>query len=636
MEDQRDEIKERIDIVDLVSEYVPLKKRGANYIGLCPFHNEKTPSFSVNPGRGFFHCFGCHKGGDIFTFMMEIENIEFKEALEILAGRAGVTLKKRNLDFENKEVKDFKERLFEVNELAKEYFKETLFKKESKNAQEYIRERKINSESLKNFEIGYSDGNVYEHLKRKGYLDKEIIESGLCYKRDSDEKIIDRFWGRVIFPIKDISGNVLGFGGRNIEKDSKYAKYINTSDTPIYNKGNHLFGLNIARKYCKEQLIVVEGYMDVVSLHQAGIKNAVAALGTALTDMQANLIKSRTKEVITCYDSDEAGTAANLRGINVLHNKKIEARVIRLGDSKDPDEYILKHGMTSFKNKIDEAITGINFKIEVLKRDLNLDKPEDKINFLKGLAKIIADIPNRLEQDVYMEEAARKYKITKDSILLEVNKEIRRKENEREKIKRQNIYRQNFIQNKENEEKENINTDEVNQNQNISKIDQKIYKFMIQNAKREEIIIYIMLFNKEYIEYLKEQDIAKYMLNKKNKKTVEYIFKEFEKAKNEEKELKFENILSNTEDKDVIEKITKIGMNEVEGFKVKETLKDIIDIFKKQELNIEKEKITKRLNEINLALGAITDEKDKEILYEEKEKLGDALKNNIAKSIKLK
>lgn len=635
MEDQRDEIKQRIDIVDLINEYVPLKKRGSNYIGLCPFHNEKTPSFSVNPARGFFHCFGCHKGGDIFTFLMEIENIEFKEALEILAGRAGVTLKKSNFSYEKPEVKDFKERLLEVNTLAKDYYKKMLYDPKSKKVQDYVRERKINRESLEEFELGYSDGNVYEFLKRKGYTDKEIIESGLCYKRD-DGKVIDRFWGRLIFPIKDIMGNVLAFGGRNLDKDSKYAKYINTSDTPIYNKGHHLFGLNLARQYCKEKLIIVEGYMDVLSLHQAGVKNAVAALGTALTDMQANLIKSRTKEVLTCYDSDEAGTNANIRGINVLHNKKIEARVIILGNEKDPDEYILKHGLTSFENKIDEAITGINFKIEVLKRNLNLDDPQDRIKFLKGLAKIIAEIPNRLEQDVYMEEAARKYKITKDSILLEVNKEMRRKKQQDEKLKKQNMFRENYRLNKE---KENANVKNANSgilenaaNVNISEEQKTIYRYMVQNVKREELVIYILLFNKEFVDLLKEKDILKYILNKKNKKTIKYILEKYE----ENPEIEIQNLITETEDKEIIENITKIGMNEIEEFKAEENLKDILDIFERQELNIEKDRITKKLNELSLILSTTTDENKKKEIEEEKNKLMENLRENIAKSIRRK
>ena len=604
MEDQRDEIKQKIDIVDLINEYVPLKKRGSNYIGLCPFHNEKTPSFTVNPRGGFYHCFGCGKGGDIFTFVMDIENIDFKESLEILAGRAGVTLKKGNFNFEKPEVKEAKDRLYEINYLAKEYFKKTLFDSKSKEAQAYIRERKMNKESLDSFEIGYSDGKVYEFLKRKGFLDKEIIDSGICYKRD-DGKIVDRFFRRVIFPIKDIRGNVIAFSGRNIEKDSKYAKYINTSDTPIYNKGNHLFGLNIAKKYCKEKIILVEGNMDVISLHKVGVKNAVAALGTALTEMQANLLKSRTKEVLTCYDSDEAGIKATLRGIEILNNKKVDVRVINLGDIKDPDEFILKNGLTAFNMKVDEAEPAIMFKIDIIKKNIDINSPEGKLDFLRKLSKIISEIPNRLEQEVYVAEAARKYKISNEAILSEVNKFIRKKRDEEEKYKRNKNFRQNVFNNSM--EKENI--EKIKKDENINK-----NKYLKINEKREELVIYILLFYKSCLKRLKDENILQYILNEENKKTIKYILDEYEK----EEDINIKNLISRTNDEEIIKKITKVGVNEIFEFKEEEALEDIIKTFKTQKERKEKDKITKRLNELKV-LNANSEEEFEKIKKEKNE-----------------
>lgn len=617
MEDnQIEEIKQRIDIVDLINEYVPLKKRGSNYIGLCPFHNEKTPSFTVNPTKNFYHCFGCGKGGNVYNFLMDIENIDFKEALEILAGRAGVELQRKTFTYEDKKEISFKERLMEINELAKNYYKETLYKPSSKKAQEYIRERKLTNDSLNTFEIGYSDGNVYEFLKRKGYTDKEIESSGICYKRD-DGKFIDRFWGRVIFPIKDIRGNVLAFGGRNIEKDSKYAKYINTSDTPIYNKGHHLFGMDIARKYSRDQIILVEGYMDVISLHQAGIKNAVAPLGTALTDMQANLVKSRAKEVLTCYDSDEAGTEANLRGIDVLHNKKIEARVINLGDAKDPDEYINKYGLISFKQKIDEAVTGIMFKIDVLKRRINIDTPQGKIEFLTELAKIIADIPNKLEQEVYIDEASKKYHISKEAISLEVNKAIRIKLDNIEKEKKQNEFRNNFQKEKD-RIKENKNVD-INENNEIEDtVDPKniLQKYAAQNIKREELIIYILLNYKELVEDMFKENILKYILNEDNKKCIKYILEEYKK----DPEIDIQKLIADAKDEKILKNLTKIGMTDIENFKAKEVFLDILNTFKNQVLNFKKENIINRINTLTDKISVETKEDEIKKLKAEKEK----------------
>lgn len=597
MEDQRDEIKQKIDIVDLINEYVPLKKRGSNYIGLCPFHNEKTPSFTVNPRGGFYHCFGCGKGGDIFTFIMDMENIEFKEALEILAGRAGVTLKKFNFNYEKPEEKNFKERILEVNELAKEYFKQTLYKPETKEAQEYIRKRKMNKESLENFDIGYSDGKVYDFLKRKGYLDKEIIESGVCYKRD-DGKIIDRFFRRVIFPIKDIRGNVIAFSGRNIEKDSKYAKYINTSDTIIYNKGNHLFGLNLAKKYAKEQLIIVEGNMDVISLHQSGVKNVVAGLGTALTEMQANLLKSRTKEVLICYDSDEAGIKASLRAIDILENKKMPVRVIKLGDVKDPDEFILKYGMTAFNLRIKEAESGTIFKIENIKNNININIPEGKVEFFKKLSKIISEIPNRLEQEVYVSEVSKKYKISNEAIMQEVNKFIRKKRDENFKIKNQRNLNYNFSKDKNNNSNIALNLDIKNNN---------LEKLKKVNEKREELVIYLLIFYRKFIEKFNNENILEYILNIENKKTIEYILNQY---KTYGEDININNIFANTKDNEIIKKITKIAMNEIPNFKEDEAYLDVINVFKNQKIANEKERITKRLNELTLLTENTEEEKE--------------------------
>lgn len=337
-----DEIKANVDIVEVISQYVALKRKGSNYFGLCPFHNEKSPSFSVSQNKQIFHCFGCNAGGDVIGFLKKIENISFQEAVEMLAERANITLPKLETSEEDKKKLLLQEKVFKVNEAAAQYFHENLYKPNARPAQEYVKKRKLDNATLKKFQIGYSGNydDLYKELKRQGFQDEEILESKLVIKSKSGTPL-DAFRSRLMFPIVDVKDRVIAFGGRALD-DSK-PKYINSPDTIVYNKGRNLFALNVAKKTDKDYLIMVEGYMDAISLHQRGIDNAIASLGTALTERQGRLLKRYKSKVIIGYDSDGAGQAATMRGLEILQNIGFDIRILQLEGAKDPDEFVIKY-----------------------------------------------------------------------------------------------------------------------------------------------------------------------------------------------------------------------------------------------------------------------------------------------------
>ncbi len=415
-----EEVRQANDIIDVISQYIHLKRSGRNYFGLCPFHNEKSPSFSVSPDKQIFHCFGCGVGGNVFTFLMKIEGVNFIEALQMLAERAQIQLPtlSNNVDSIKEELK---EKIYQINEFTANYYHQKLYLPESKIAQEYIKKRKLSNETLKSFRIGFSGkfDELYKELIKQGFKEREILESGLVNKNEQG-KFIDRYRNRLMFPICDARGKVIAFGGRVLD-DSK-PKYINSPENVVYSKGRHLFGLNVAKKSDTKKLLIVEGYMDVISLHQRGITNVVAPLGTALTQQQGWLLRKNTEQIILSFDSDGAGQTAINRSIEILQNMGCDIRVLQMEGAKDPDEYIIKYGNARFQALIDKALSIVEFKVKQLRKNLDLENTVDKIKFLNEIAKLIAKIDNSMEREVYIDKIARTYNVSKEAIYAEVNK----------------------------------------------------------------------------------------------------------------------------------------------------------------------------------------------------------------------
>ena len=414
------EVRQSNDIVDVISQYVHLKRSGRNYFGLCPFHNEKSPSFSVSPDKQIFHCFGCGVGGNVITFVSQIEGLNFVETVQMLAERANIQLPtlQDNGDTQREILKD---KVYKVNEFTAEYYHQNLYKPQAKMAQEYVKKRQLTNETLKSFRIGFSGkfDELYQELKKQGFQEQEILESGLVNKNERGQ-YIDRYRNRLMFPICDARGRVIAFGGRVLD-DSK-PKYINSPENVVYSKGRHLFGLNVAKKGDTKKILIVEGYMDVISLHQRGITNVVASLGTALTEQQGWLLRKNSEQIILSFDSDEAGIKAKLRSIEILQNMGCDLRVLQLEGAKDPDEYILKYGNMRFQNAVDKAFSVVEFKVKILKKELNLENTNDKIKFLNEIAKLISKVDNTMEREVYIEKIAKEYDISKEAIYAEVNK----------------------------------------------------------------------------------------------------------------------------------------------------------------------------------------------------------------------
>lgn len=417
-----EEIRNSNDIVDIISQYVVLKRSGRSYFGLCPFHKEKSPSFSVSPDKQIFHCFGCGAGGNVFHFISKIENINFIESVQTLADRAGIALP--SLDSgEDTKTQILKNKVYEINEIAAQFYHENLYKPTSKIAQDYVKKRKLDNKTLKNFTIGYSCkyNELYQELKRKGFKEEEILASSLVIK-NQDGSYVDRFRKRFMIPIRDVKDRVIAFGGRVLD-DSK-PKYINSPENIVYSKGRHLFGLNVAKRTPMDKLIIVEGYMDAISLQQRGITNVVASLGTALTEAQGRLLRRYTNKVIIGYDSDGAGQAATMRGLEILQNLGYDVRILQLDDPnvKDPDEYVLKNGSGRFYLCVDKAISLVEFKVKMLKKSLNIQSTSDKIKFLNEVSKILSKVDNNIEKEIYIENIAKEYNVSKEAIYAQTNK----------------------------------------------------------------------------------------------------------------------------------------------------------------------------------------------------------------------
>ena len=563
-EETIEEVRQANDIVDVISQYVHLKRSGRNFFGLCPFHNEKSPSFSVSPDKQIFHCFGCGVGGNIFTFLTKIEGITFIEAVQNLAKRANIQLPTIEGNLQDLEREKLKQKVYKINEFVAKYYHENLYKNTSKIAQEYVKKRKLNNETLQSYQIGFSGtfNELYKELIKQGFEEKEILETGLVNKNDNGT-FIDRYRNRLMFPICDIRGKVIAFGGRVLD-DSK-PKYINSPENVVYSKGKHLYGLNVAKKGDISRLLIVEGYMDVISLHQRGITNVVAALGTALTQSQGWLLRKNSQQVILSFDSDGAGQTAIVRSLEILQNMGCDMRVLQMDGAKDPDEYIIKYGSARFQNIMDKALSLVEYKVKLLRNNLNLENINDKIKFLNEIAKIIAKIDNTMEKELYIEKIANTYNISKDAIYAEVNK-ITYSNTSGIKI----LEKAKPVQKRENlEQKEKVSEEIKKREDTILSIlligDINLYQIIKQNIKPEE-------FQSEI-----DQKIAK------------KLYEEYEKGNSN-----ISSIIDQLEEKEQSH-ITKIMAEDygIEG--IEKAIDDIFQNYEKEKCKIRRVEILKEL-----------------------------------------
>ena len=587
-----EEIRQNNDVVDIISQYVHLTRKGRNYFGLCPFHNEKSPSFSVSPDRQIFHCFGCGVGGNVYTFLMKIEGITFKEALEQLAERANIQLPTLTSGADTAK-EELKAKVYKVNEFTAEFYHQNLYKPNAKMAQEYVKKRKLNQETLEAYKIGFSGkfDELYKALKQQGFGEKEILESGLVNKNDNGT-YIDRYRNRLMFPICDARGKVIAFGGRVLD-DSK-PKYINSPENIVYSKGRHLFGLNVAKKYSSKKLLIVEGYMDVISLHQRGIENVVGALGTALTEQQGWLLRKSTEQVILGFDADGAGQTAVARSMEILQNMGCDMRVLQIEGAKDPDEFIVKFGEGRFKLAMENAISLVEFKVKNLRKDINLENAADKIKFLNEIAKILAKVENTIEREIYIEKIAKGYNISKEAIFAEVNKLIYSNSKGIQTLQEQNKTIRKVEQDKE---------EKISVNKNL--------------IKRENTIIALLIdANKNVFEKIKQNIKPEDFKDSINREIAQKLYEELEKQDSNI------NKLIDTFDEETQNHITMVMATDYEIENVEKAVDDILQKYKREKLDDRKQEILKQLET----------EQDTEI----KQQLGKELNSIIIELAKIK
>lgn len=563
-----DEIRNSNDIVDIISQYVILKRSGRNFFGLCPFHKEKTPSFSVSPDKQIFHCFGCGAGGNVIHFISKIENVDFKESLEILADRAGIKLPTLENNVDSKRL-ELKEKVYEINKLVAMYYHETLYKPQAKPAQEYVKKRKLDNKALKEFCIGYAENaNVlYKLLKEKGFTEEEILASDLVIKKGNN--YVDRFKNRLIFPIQDIRNRFIAFGGRVL--DNSLPKYINSPENIVYSKARNLYGLNVAKNTKTRKLIIVEGYMDTVSLHQRGIDNVVASCGTALTEAQGRLLRKYAEKVIISYDSDSAGQAATLRGLEILNNLGCDIRILQMEGAKDPDEYVIKYGNGRFNDLVENAISLVEFKIKVLKKGLNIENTNDKIKFMNEIAKILGGVDNKIEQEIYIDKISSDYNISKEAIYAQINK------NEYSNNKGAKILESSSIR------KPTIKRQGKEINPELE--------------KRENIIISLLIDGGEEV-YNKIKDIINPndFKSEANQKIMRRLYEEFEKGNSNINSL----VDMFADDEQVVNALTGIMADDYEIEDNKKALDDVINNYQKEKLMARRNEIIQSLNNASL------------------------------------
>ena len=579
-----EEIRSSNDIVDVISQYVILKRSGRNFFGLCPFHKEKSPSFSVSPDKQIFHCFGCGVGGNVIHFVSKIENIDFRETIELLANRANIQLPTLDNSYQDNKKAILKSKVYEINEIAAKFYHENLYKPTSKIAQDYIKKRKLDNRTLKSFLIGYS-GNfdeLYKLLKQKGFKEEEILASSLVNKADNG-KFIDRFRHRLMIPIQDTTGRFIAFGGRVLD-DSK-PKYINSPENIVYSKGRNLFGLNIAKKGDTKKIIIVEGYMDAISLYQRGITNVVASLGTALTEQQGRLLRKNSEQIIIGYDADGAGQAATLRGLEILQNMGCDIRVLQIYGAKDPDEFVIKYGPERFQKCVDNAISLVEFKVKILKQNLNLENVNDKIKFLNEVAKILSKVDNNIEKEVYVDKISKEYGISKEAIYGEVNKLIYTKSSDKKVLERAPI--KNYIK-----------------NENVEKIDEAI-------IKREKMVIYILVnYPEDTYKAINDKITIDDIKDSMNKKIITKIYEQYSKGR-------FNDVISLFEEQEIVNYLSGIMAEDFGIIDLNKCIEDLLNIYNKEKLLNTRNNIIKELEN--------TDNKSKEEIQNLERRLNDVI-----------
>ena len=503
-------IKDSNNIVDVISQYVTLKRKGTTYFGLCPFHREKTQSFAVSETKQVFHCFGCHKGGTVIQFVQNVENISFKEALEILAEKARIELPKvQDTYFDAKQEKK-KEMAYKINEMASKYFMKSLIDVNDRNnkiAQEYVKKRKLNKQMIIDFKLGYSKMGLVKYLVSNGVKEEDIIAVGLAYKRDNNV-VVDRFINRLMFTLKDVKGRVIGFTGRKLDDNLDVAKYINTNENIVYSKGNNLYGIDIAKNYSRDEMIIVEGNMDAISLHQRDIRNVVASMGTALTEKQARLILRYTKNVKIAYDSDAAGEEATIRGLDILSKLGADVRVVKYEGAKDPDEYIIKYGKESFLKQVKKSISLFEFKLENISKKYDIENISEKIKFMDEVLKLLLNISNIAERDIYIKEISKKYSISEEAINLEIDKKEKN-------IQTVGITAESFLENVKKETEKDLGNDKE-KNENLKKYTEEL------------ILLKVLIYNRKAREHFKNNISSSVIYDNTNRKTAEMIIQNIE------------------------------------------------------------------------------------------------------------
>lgn len=586
-----EEIKSRCDIANVISSYINIKPSGTNYKGLCPFHGEKTPSFYINTSKQIYKCFGCGEGGDVINFVMRIENLDFMDAVKLLANRCGIEIN-THVDESTKERMEKSKKFQDIHVEAARFYFSNLIK--SKNpGYEYLRKRGLDDKIIKKFGLGYSLdswNSLMNYLISIGYKNEDLIECGLFGYKSETKKIYDKFRNRVMFPIFDYRGNVIGFGGRVL--DDSLPKYLNSPDTLIFNKRQNLYGLNFARKEIKDRsVILVEGYMDLISLYQYGIKNVVATLGTALTDGQGSLIKRYADTVIISYDSDEAGIKATLRAIEILNKLDINVKVLNLKECKDPDEFIRKYGVLEFEKEIQNSTHYIKYKIDNLKRNFNIQKDEERVKFAKEASKIIKEIKSPVEVDYYTKYLSEQIDISVESIKKEVYGKY-----------------YNGNQNKNNKNNKYIYKKEekiIEKPKAIEKgkllVEENLIKIMLDSKKHREIILlkiseedFLEKDSKEIVNWLiKNKDLDKITIDKiKSLNISEEYIKGLESISLDNLDL---NNIKNIDE--IIKNIKKNSLNE----KINMLLKEQIDIEKNKDVKDVKE-VDSKIMEIALKI----------------------------------
>lgn len=566
-----EEVISQNDIVEVISEYVTLKKSGRNFMGLCPFHREKTPSFCVSMDKQIFKCFGCSQGGNVISFIMKVENLDFWDSVELLAQRAKIDLDKYTVKtFSNKQELNntkLKDTLFNINKEVGLYYHNNLIKLlESKNnnpVKEYIIKRKLDIKTIRKFGLGYANGDKHllDYLTEKGFNKDDILATGILVQ-NSNGKIYDRFFSRLIFPIFDIRDRTIAFGGRVL--DNSLPKYVNSPENQIYFKGKNLYSLNFAKRDKHENIIIVEGYMDAISLQKSGFTNVVASLGTALTENQARLLKKYTDNVIIGYDQDGAGQEATLRGLDILVSKGLNVKVLVLDkkDVKDPDEYINKYGKERFQKCIDNAISLVEFKISKLEKSLKKDDIDSKVKFLTGVANILSNITNDIERDLYIDKIAKRYNIGTGPILREVEKRLKKKSEDDIIIDMQGLNRKmQLVTNIRKRQEQYIVALLLSKDKNI----------------QQDIISNITAYD---IENESVRNVYNFILDLRNNYDINNI-----------------DIISKTHDEELIKEITDIMYIDISNIDKQKLLQDVLKNKDKEKLYLRRDEILKRMGE---------------------------------------